>query len=618
MRKEIHTKEDWYQLFFQLNEPLKPYYTKEASRIDYATNGVAYGNQIAGMEGFSRVMWGAGPAIDRLDSEWLETIVKGIINGTNPEHAGYWGEISDRDQRMVEMPALALSFLYHDQLLWNKFSIVEQRRIAQWLNQILEHECADGNWQFFKVIVATVLKKLSFEIDEEELQAALTRIEDCYLEKGWYRDSSRGRQDYYNPYAFHYYGLVYSLLEPDEPRSQVYRERARQFSLDYWHFYDEQGNHLPFGRSMTYRFAVTSFWCALVKAEVYPFELGVIKGIIHRSLNWWLEKPIVNEQGILSLGYTYSQLSLTEPYNSSLSPYWLNKIFILLDLPAAHEFWQVEEEPMPTRGTKLLDQINMLAVHDNGHTFMLNAGQTGPNFHVLTNEKYLKFAYSTKFGFSIPRANQLKEEQSMDSMLGVQRQDVLVNTSVHRETKQIVGQFLVRNNISEIQLTDTYLASTWIPMQGTAIRTWLATLEGWQIRVHRVETDTPIALYETGFALANPPEHLGELCETQQSQWIQGESGLSGIIDLTSENYQRKIAGTMCFPNTNVLTWENTYLPGLEIKVNEGTYYLGTAVYAHPDLEYARSKWQMPPRLTLEGKTVQVTLGQESLAIPLI
>ena len=39
----------------------------------------------------------------------------------------------------------------------------------------------------------------------------LQRIEEFYLEAGWYSDGIGG-SDYYVPYAFHFYGLIYALM----------------------------------------------------------------------------------------------------------------------------------------------------------------------------------------------------------------------------------------------------------------------------------------------------------------------------------------------------------------------------------------------------------------------
>ncbi|HHY2841986.1 TPA: DUF2264 domain-containing protein [Enterococcus faecium] len=600
----LRTRQDYFDLFKKINQPLQPFYRASGAQIDYIHQGVGYGNKIAGMEGFSRVLWGAGPAIDQLDERWLKLILSGIKAGTDPSHPDYWGEIHERDQRMVEMPAMLLALYHHEQLLWKKLDTGEKSQIIHWFSQIFEYECADGNWQFFKIIVGTIIQKFGYPVKESALKEAFDNIENCYLQNGWYRDSSRGRQDYYNPFAFHYYGLIYSVLEPEKPISQIYKNRAIDFSRDYIHFFAEDGANVPFGRSMIYRFAVSSFWSAMLWADLLPFKLGEIKGLVNRNIRWWMQKEIFDEKGILNIGYTYPQLTLTEPYNSTLSPLWLNKIFLLLALPEDHEYWTAKEMPMPIlEGTKLLSEANLLIQHDNGHTFFLNAGQLGPNFHTLTNEKYLKFAYSSQFGFSIPRANQLKAEMAMDSMLGIQRADTYITTSFKNESIKTYGQFIVRNNVRDIVCKKEVLASTWEPTLQAKIRTWLIPFEGWQIRVHKVELDTEYVLYETGFAIECSPEKEGIIIEEDKENYRVSEAGFSGIICLSDDTIKRKSTAIMGLPNTNLMTWENTFIPGLEGTFGKGTHWLGTGVVAHQDRDYSLEVWNNRPKIDFDGTT---------------
>jgi hypothetical protein len=581
------SKEEYFQLFKRINTPLRPFYSQSGARIKYIHNGVGYGNKIAEIEGFSRVLWGAGPAFNQLDQEWFQMIVSGIKCGTDPNHPDYWGEINDRDQRIVEMPAIALALIYHENLLWNQFSSQEQQQIANWLSQILEKECADGNWQFFKVIVGTVLKRLGFSINDRDYLAAFEKIEDCYLGEGWYRDSSRGRQDYYNPFAFHYYGLVYSVLEPDAEISAIYQQRALRFSKDYHHFFAENGANVPFGRSMIYRFAVSCFWSAMVWAGLTPISLGEMKGIIQRNISWWLEKEIFDENGILSLGYTYEQLTVTEPYNSTLSPLWLNKLFLLLDLPDNHPFWTTKAIPLKARQeTYPLSKAKMIAMHDGQHTVFLNAGQTGVNYHLLSNEKYLKFAYSSYFGFSIPRSYETKSSFAMDSMIGLRRSYSHDEASIDR----LEGNYLVRNNVENSRVTNTYSASTWRIPDGSSIRTWLIPFDGWQIRVHRLFLKTDYMVYETGFALSAPPEIDTKVASSENEHFATNKNGFTGLkVFCWPQSYRQ--SPVTCYPNTSIMTWENTFLPGVECLLTAGEHFLITGIYGHPSKDHAKQKW---------------------------
>lgn len=89
---------------------------------------------------------------------------------------------------------------------------------------------------------------------------------------------------------------------------------------DFIHFFDPSGACIPFGRSLTYRFACASFWGALAFADVdLPGGLswGVVKGVYLRHLRWWFSRPeIFNSDGTLTIGWAYPNLNMAEAYNS--------------------------------------------------------------------------------------------------------------------------------------------------------------------------------------------------------------------------------------------------------------------------------------------------------------
>ena len=90
------------------------------------------------------------------------------------------------------------------------------------------------------------------------------------------------------------------------------------------------------------------------------------------------------------------------------------------------------------------------------------------------------------------------------------------------------------------------------------------SFEGWQIRVHKVELDTEYVLYETGFAIECSPEKEGIIIEEDKENYRVSEAGFSGIICLSDDTIKRKSTAIMGLPNTNLMTWENTFIPGLE------------------------------------------------------
>ena len=85
----LANKQDIMEAITQLVNPLQSYYSNGKARLELGSTGVGYGANIAGIEGFSRVMWGLVPYLaggaDIHNPLW-KTTLQDIINGTDPSH----------------------------------------------------------------------------------------------------------------------------------------------------------------------------------------------------------------------------------------------------------------------------------------------------------------------------------------------------------------------------------------------------------------------------------------------------------------------------------------------------------------------------------------------------
>src|SRR5699024_8236155 len=103
----------------------------------------------------------------------------------------------------------------------------------------------------------------------------------------------------------------------------------------------------PFGRSLTYRFSQVSFFSACLLCQIEPLPVPVMKGLIVRHMKYWLSLPIFDRDDILTIGYGYPNLMISEKYNGLGSAYWSMKFFAFLALPDEHPFWSAESEAYP-------------------------------------------------------------------------------------------------------------------------------------------------------------------------------------------------------------------------------------------------------------------------------
>ncbi|KAJ3492878.1 hypothetical protein NMY22_g20287 [Coprinellus aureogranulatus] len=157
---------------------------------------------------------------------------------------------------------------------WDKLGEEGQRNLENWLAVMNGKEMPNTNWLWFRVFANLGLKKCgSSKYDAARMKADMDHLDTFYIGDGWSRDGPEGvvQLDYYSSsFAIQYAQLVYSkLMEDEDPdRSQEYKNRAVKFALDFVHYFDETGRAIPFGRSMIYRFAMSSFWGALAFADV--------------------------------------------------------------------------------------------------------------------------------------------------------------------------------------------------------------------------------------------------------------------------------------------------------------------------------------------------------------
>ena len=602
-RNPLITREDVQAAVHELSRPLLSYYSPGKARVRLGATASGCSPAAAELEGFSRVLWGLAPlAAGGGDSELWETVREGVRNGTDPDHPEYWGDADDYDQRLVEMAAIGLALALAPDRIWTPLEAQERRRLHAWLAQINERKLHDCNWLLFQVIVNLGFRAVGLPYDAEGMRRNLDRVDSFHISDGWYADGPDGPCDYYGPFAIHYAGLIYAtLMEKEDPaRAAAYKERAAAFAKEFVYWFAGDGSALPYGRSLTYRFTQAAFWSALAFAGVEPFPMGAIKGLMLRNLRWWLAQPIFQADGTLTIGYAYPNLVMAENYNAPGSPYWAFKAFLPLALPPEHPFWQAEELPLPALDEGCAHRSSRQIVRREAardHSVLFNAGHRRPNGHTHGAAKYEKFAYSNRFGFSVPRAEWGLSQGAYDSMLALSEGDEL---------------FRVKRNAEETAVLEdgNVLYARWRPWGDVEVRTWLVAGAPWHVRVHRIHTRRSLVAADGGFAIG-----VGERRVPEGEHWTasQGEDelvvvtshGASGVIRLGGEG-----AAELVHPNanTNVLH-ARTLLPTVVHRVEPGVAWLATGVYGQPGAGGVLADWALPPTVDFEADEIVVAWG---------
>ncbi|MCT9845195.1 DUF2264 domain-containing protein [Leclercia adecarboxylata ATCC 23216 = NBRC 102595] len=531
-----------------------------SSRFSLGDTSAHYATDVAQMEGLSRVLWGLFPLLAAGDSTpFSDKYIAAIKQGTDPQSAGYWGEAGPYDQRLVEMAAYGLGLALLQDKLTERFSERELMNLHAWLNQITDATMPDSNWNYFAIMVQLGFKRAGLPYDQQAIDRRFAMMDAYYLGEGWYSDGPGRPKDYYISMAFHFYGLIYATLSGDEARAKVLRQRSRLFAEDFIYMSAADGASVPFGRSLTYRFAMVAFWSAVAFSGLEVFTPGIVKGIVLRHLRWWQQQPITDRDGILTLGFAYPNLAMCEDYNSPGSPYWALKTYLILALPESHPFWQADEQPLPALAEKrVIPHAQQILIHTD-HVTLLTAGQLELNNYVNTEAKYTKFAYSSRFGFTIERGRFGLKHAACDSMLLLADGD---------------NYFRGRRECETVRVDENYIFSRWSPWHDVHIDSWLVPFGEWHLRLHRITSARTLQTVEGGFAVMKTEPQLHG-----RGSYLSADNGSSAIVDL-SPNICRQPDSVVTPPNSSIMFAECAAIPVLTSTIPQGESWLCCAVTA--------------------------------------
>lgn len=597
----LSTRAEAQEAVRRLARPLAALTSPGGARVRLGPTGAQYHSLSAELEAFARPLWGLAPlAAGGGTYDGWERVRAGLSHGTDASHPESWGVPRDFDQRLVEIAAIAVALCLAPAEIWDPLPREARRNVASYLRLINGRKVHDNNWLFFRVLVNLALARLSAEPDLAAMRSDLDRLESFAAGGGWYGDGPNEPRDYYAPFAMHYYGLLFAALsgELDPARGTRFRDRAALFAADFVHWFAADGSALPYGRSLTYRFAQGAFWGALAFAGVEALPWGVVKGLALRNLRWWLRQPIFGETGLLTLGYAYPNLIMTEGYNGPGSPYWALKAFLPLALPDSHPFWTAEEAALPDLPPVVPQREPRLLLcrdAEADHVVALAGGQwpTWKPRHAA--EKYSKFAYSTRSGFSVPSAPTGLAEGAHDGMLALSEEG---------------EYFRVRGRVSGVEVRPEAVVSKWQPWTDVSIRTWLVPAGLWHVRVHRIRSKRRLESAEGGFAL----DCTGDDASPDAESWrctggtarAEYKAGVSLICDLVGG---RRGSVVRAAPNTNLLH-PRTVIPTLLGKHPKGEFWLACAVLTRPPVEGFSPSSDDAPVFTLTSEGFEVADNQ--------
>ena len=313
-----------------------PRFSAGRARVRLGVNTAIHDDTAAELESFARPLWGLAPlAAGGHAVPHAELWARGLAHGSDPAHPEYWGEPADHDQRIVEMAAIGFALALAPEQWWDPLSGPERDRLARWLLSALHREVPDNNWHFFPVLVGLGLDRIGVSYDHSLATARLDRLETFGSATAGTRTAPPNGATTTCPGRC----TTTDCCTTPSTGGDPFPGTGRRFALDFRHWFADDGAAVPYGRSLTYRFAQAAFWGALPSPAWTRCRSGEVKGLLMRHLRWWRDRPATAPGGLLSIGYGYPQPALAEQYNGA-------RLAVLGDegLPAAraarrHAFW---------------------------------------------------------------------------------------------------------------------------------------------------------------------------------------------------------------------------------------------------------------------------------------
>ncbi len=586
----FQTRDDVAKAAQAMVDPLIPHFSEGRARVRLGHSGARHDLASADLEGFARPLWGIVPlAAGGYDFPYWDMWREGLANGTDPDHPEFWGLPDDNNQRLVEMAALGFALRLVPEHVWEPLPTPAKRNLVRYLQSA--HRCAFAscNWKFFRILIGLGLAHVGEKVDLSLHDAYFDDLDSYYLSNGWYYDGKPKQVDHYIPFAFHFYGLLYASLADDPVRAEVFRDRAAEFADGIRHWYAEDGAALPFGRSLTYRFAHAGIWGAYGFAGLEALPWGEIKGLYLRNLRWWAGQPVFDAAGLMTIGYSYPNLLMSEGYNGPGSPYWAMKAFLPLALSEDHPFWQAEETLADAPPVTPIPEAAMVVQSQRNHKVALTSGQElGYMRHGA--EKYSKFAYSTRYGFSIEVDERQFNQAASDNML------TLSDDEVH---------FRMREGCEAALMAGELLWSRWRPFSDVTIQSWVLPAGVWHLRIHEIDSPRPLDVIEGGFSVPVPAY---EVAVTSRRAAIRTEQDLSIIVG----GDQRQARVHKALPNSNLI-FPRSLVPQLGGRIGPGRVQLFTAVAAGS--AGATGDFSDPPPFPAVD-ALRMQIRQQGVAVP--
>ncbi len=313
--------------------------------------------EVSYLEAVGRTICGIAPWLElgpdeteegKLRAHYIDLVVKGLKNGVNPQGPDHLMFDNRHSQPLVDAAFLAEGILRAPTQIWgNLDQQTKDWLVSEWKisRGIKPFEC---NWLLFASIIEAALLEFTGECDMERLMYGVNRFRDeWYKGDAWYGDGPDFHLDYYNSLVIHpmftetlQVLAKHSLAGADFLATQ--EQRHGRLAAELERMISPEGSYPVTGRSIVYRFG--SFHALADAALLHILPSNVSPAQVRCGLTAVIQRQLslprtFDANGWLRVGYTGSQIRMSEPYINTGSLYLCTAAFLPLGLPECDPFW---------------------------------------------------------------------------------------------------------------------------------------------------------------------------------------------------------------------------------------------------------------------------------------
>ena len=524
---------EWVGLLARLTDGFARAIPTGGSPAAASLPGAPPGDQVPSIEGFARmsVAWAAwlrepsNPSTVSWDGrahDVAHLLALGLRDATDPSGPFWWGEIGDRDQRIVELAEIATALWLGGERLRRALDNVDPAahdRILDWLALVDGRDVWPDNWVLFPMIGALVRRLAGRAVDLAAVDAAVDAMVGLDVGDGWTSDGAGHALDLYSGWAIHWHLLWWATIDGARRprlRATVIR-RARAWLRFVAPLVAADGGFPRFGRSLGYRFALAAPFAQAALLGIDPLPSGNARSAAGRLVGRALADGAIDPSNDwLRVGVGGERPAVVERYVSAGAVAWAAHAFVGLALPEAHPFWHDTAEPPVAPAhtwTLAAAGAGLLAAGSPAGGTRLHNARTGHPADIPGHDysaTYGKLVYRSAFPFDVPVAKGASAG-SDDAIVAIEDAiDGRADTLVHRNESS-------SGSAGPGWITTAYRLATRRPAR---LRTTVLLLDDVEVRITAVRPGSPIRLRDGGAALGTDGRARSDIVEDRAARMI--------------------------------------------------------------------------------------------------